>query len=29
MRVQWVIYWPWDPQAKRLAGQTFYSARYL
>ena len=29
VRVQWVIYWPWDPQAKRFGGEQVHSLQYL
>lgn len=29
VRVQWVIHWPWDPQAGKFAGELVYSLQYL
>lgn len=29
VRVLWVIYWPWDPEQKKFAGEQVHSLQYL
>ena len=29
VRLEWVVYFPWDPDSQRFEGETFYSIRPL
>jgi hypothetical protein len=29
VRLEWVVYFPWNPEQKKFEGETFYSIRSL